>query len=270
MDNFKINISNEYSLPGNGILEGFVHSKTHEMGKFTNDLPCLIVCPGGGYHFVSEREGEPIAIDFYNRNFNTFVLTYDVAPNAVYPLALTQLACSIDHIRKNAEKYRINPDKVYVVGFSAGGHLVGCLANLHTELPCDYVDASKLDASPNGVILSYPVIYPYSHSGSYKNLLGEDFESDPRLEPLTLHKSVNKKNPPCFIWTTAEDTCVNPLATAYYTTALLENGIKCESHVFPYGPHGGATCDRRTGQEGGPLAKAKCWLDLAAEFVLGL
>jgi len=270
MENFKIDISMEYSLPGKGALEGFVHSNTPEMGKFTNDLPCLIVCPGGGYHFVSEREGEPIAIDFYNRNFNTFVLTYDVAPNAVYPLALTQLACSVDYVRRNAEKFRINPDKIYAVGFSAGGHLVGCLANLHSELPCDYIDASKLNATPNGVILSYPVIYPTSHGGSFKNPLGEDYASDPRIRKLTLHESVNEKNPPCFIWTTAEDTCVDPRATSKYLNALLDNKIKCECHLFPTGWHGGATCDGRTNIEFGALSKAGCWMDLAADFLLSL
>lgn len=270
MENVKINISKEYNLPGNGILETFVHSNSPEMSKFVQDLPCLIVCPGGGYHFVSEREAEPIAIDFYNRNYNTFVLHYDVAPNVKYPVALTQLACSIDYVRKNAKDFRIDPNKIYLVGFSAGGHLVGNLANMHSNLPCDLIDAKTLDATPNGIILSYPVIYPNSHSGSYKYLLGEDFESNPLLPSLILHKGVNDKNPPCFIWTTAEDKSVSPLATAYYTTALLEKGIKCESHVFPTGWHGGATCDRRTNLEFGPLAKAQIWTDLAHDFLSSL
>lgn len=270
MENFKVNISKTYNIPGEGTVEAFIHSDTPEMSKFVQDLPCIIVCPGGGYHFVSEREGEPIAIDFYNRNFNAFVLTYDVAPNAKYPLALTQLACTVDYVRKNAKKLRVNPDKIYVVGFSAGGHLVGSLANLHTCLPSDFIDAKTLDASPNGVILSYPVIFPTSHTGSYKKLLGENFQSDQRLPSLILHQSVNDKNPPCFIWTTAEDTCVDPTATTLYANALLINKIKCECHIFPTGWHGGATCNRSTNLEYGALKKADVWLDLASDFLLSL
>ena len=92
----------------------------------------------------------------------------------------------------------------------------------------------------------------------------------PITKRLSLDETVNEHNPPCFIWTTAEDTCVDPTATTRYANSLLLNKIKCECHVFPTGWHGGATCDNRTNQEFGPLKKAGIWMDLATEFLLSL
>lgn len=271
MYNSKIEICKEYGLPGKGTLEAFIHSDTPEMAKYVQNLPCMIVCPGGGYHFVSEREGEPVALDFYCRNYNTFVLRYDVAPDARYPLALTELACSVDYIRRNAEFFRIDPDKISVCGFSAGGHLVGCLANFWENLPCDFLDASKLAAKPDAVILSYPVIYAHSHLGSYENLLGFSDESDPLVQKLTLDKTVTQNNPPCFIWTTFEDNCVNPDATLRYADAVHKKGIKCECHIFATGWHGGATCDERTSQgDFSALKPAAQWINLADTFIKNL
>lgn len=270
MDNFTVNISSTYNVPGKATLEGFVHSDNREMHKYVQNLPCVIVCPGGGYSFVSEREGEPIAIEYYNRNYNTFVLRYDVAP-ARYPLALTQLACSVDYVRKNAEKFHINPDKIYVCGFSAGGHLVGCLANFYHDLPKDYISHEKLDAKPNAVIMAYPVIYPDSHVSSYKNLLGENFESMKILDKLTLDKTVSDKNPPCFIWSTFEDAIVNPSATLRYAAALYTHSVKAECHIFAQGWHGSATCDARTSDgDFSKLTPAAVWFDLSATFLKNL
>ena len=273
MVNEKINLSEKYAIPGNAVLETFVHSDSKEMHPFVQDLPCRLVCPGGGYWFTSEREGEPIAIDFYNRNYNAFVLWYDISQSgARYPLALTELACAVDYIRKNADKFRINPDKIYVSGFSAGGHLVANLANFWHDLPGDFISPEKLNAKPNGIVLGYPVIYPESHMGSYENLLGDRLQSDKALvEKLTLDKTVTDKNPPCFVWTTFEDRTVRPDATLRYADALNKAGVVCECHVFPYGGHGAACCDNRTitgACEG--IGRAKIWFDLCAEFLKSL
>lgn len=270
MENFKVNISELYNLPGNAVLECFIHSESKEMSKYVQALPCMIAVPGGGYHFVSDREGEPIAIDFFNRNYNAFVLTYDVAPDYRYPVQITELACAVDYIRKNSEKLRIDPDKIYLSGFSAGGHLVATLANFWHALPCDFIDASKLEAKPNGVMLGYPVIYPHGHIGSFVNLLGEN--ADEKLTKLlTLDETASEKNPPCFIWTTAGDTLVSPDSTLRYAKAMLDNGVKLECHVFPTGWHGGATCDERTNNgDFSPLERAGVWLDLADMFFKSL
>ena len=92
MINEKINLSEKYAIPGNAVLETFVHSDSKEMHPFVQDLPCMLVCPGGGYWFTSEREGEPIAIDFYNRNYNAFVYgTTFLSPERAIRLRLPNL-----------------------------------------------------------------------------------------------------------------------------------------------------------------------------------
>lgn len=265
MENKKLNISELYGIPGEALFESFIHSDTQENHKYVQNLPCMIVCPGGAYRMTSDREAEPIAIDFYNRNYNTFVLRYAVAP-ARYPLAITQLACAVDYVRRHAEELRVDPNRIFVTGFSAGGHLVGSFANLWSELPSDFVDPATLDCRPNGILLGYPVIFPESHRGSFKNLLGDDYESHPALPKLILHESVNDNNPPCFIWTTAEDAAVNPTATTSYTAALLARKIRCECHIFPTGGHGSSTCDARSNERWEQYGNAGIWLDLAAEF----
>ncbi len=270
MENYTIDICKQYGLPGTATLECFIHSDTKELHPLVQNLPCMIVCPGGGYGFVSEREGEPVAIDFYNRMYNVFVLRYNVAPDYRYPHALTQLACAVDYARKNYEKFMIDPNKIFVGGFSAGGHLVGSLANFWHSLPNDLIDSNKLNAQPNGVMLCYPVIYPQSHIGSFNNLFGDGNENNPLVKQYTLDKTASDKNPPCFIWTTAEDNCVKPDATLRYATAMYENGVKFECHIFPTGWHGGSTCDKRTNENFDALKCADVWIDLADKFFTNL
>ena len=265
----EINISKEYGLDGDATLTAFIKTHHEEVKKYNTNLDAMIIVPGGGYRFASEREADPIALEFLNRRYNAFVLRYSVVPYR-YPLSLSQLACSVDYIKKNAQEFGINPERIFVCGFSAGGHLTGCLANFWTNLPKDYIGDKEIDAKVNGVVLSYPVIYNKAHEGSYKNLLGIENVDCEQAEALSLHKSVNNQNPPCFIWATAEDTVVNPMGTIYYTTEYLKLGLKIESHLFPTGRHGGSTCDERTCEDFGGLAPAQCWIDLADRFLQSL
>ncbi len=260
-----IELSKLYKIEGTATLKCFVHDTDEEMKRYNNDLPAMIVCPGGGYGFTSRREADPIAVEFYNRKYAAFVLNYDVAPYR-YPVALTELAAAVDYVRKNAEKFRVNPDRIFVVGFSAGGHLVGNLANFWNNLPVPEANGKKLDAKPNAVVLSYPVIMPYTHAGSFANLVGTEDMSDPRIEALSLDKTVTDLNPPCFIWTTAEDQCVNPDATIQYTIALKKAGVRYETHIFADGWHGLATADDRTNADGTNMP-ARVWFDLADTFL---
>ena len=114
-----VKLSEKYGIEGNATLKCFVHDRDEEMKRYNVDLPAMIVCPGGGYCFTSRREADPIAVEFYNRKYATFVLNYDVAPYR-YPVALTELAAAVDYVRSNAEKFSVNPNRIFVVGFSAG------------------------------------------------------------------------------------------------------------------------------------------------------
>ena len=97
--------------------------------------PAMLVIPGGGYSSVcADREGWPIADAFLKHGINCFVLKYRVGPEYKYPEHLIDAALAMDHIRKNAEKYSVDPNRIYTVGFSAGGHLVGLIATKHKEV----------------------------------------------------------------------------------------------------------------------------------------
>ena len=264
-----IDLCSEYGIPGNAKLNVYLHEITNEIRgrKYTLNRPAMVVVPGGGYGMVSCREGEPIAIEFFNRGYNVFVLEYNVAPHR-FPTQITQLACAVDYVRKNAEEFSINPDNINAVGFSAGGHLVGCLANMWNNLPQDFIAGKQINAKVKSVILSYPVIGTYTHEGSFKNLLGlSEVVGVEEAEKLSLHKTVNTDNPPCFIWTTATDKCVNPMATIDYVTEYLKLGKRIECHMWPTGAHGAATCDWRTNENYAEVFPAREWVDLAERFI---
>lgn len=272
MDIKIVNLSELYGIGGTATLKCFLHKGDGEMAPYNQNLPAMIAVPGGGYHFVSEREGDPVAVEFFNRHYNAFTLVYDIAPAARYPLALTELACAVDYIKTHAEELHVDPKRVFAAGFSAGGHLVGCLANFYKNLPVSEANGKKLDAALTGIVLGYPVIMPGTHGGSFENLLGTKDMNAPEVQALSLEKTVTPDNPPCFIWTTAEDTCVDPMATVMYTTALLKNKVTVESHIFPYGWHGSSVGDERvfTAEQATNFVRVREWTDLAAKFLESL
>lgn len=273
MDIKTVDLAEIYGLKGTAPFTSYLHKATGEMERYGSvKHDALIVVPGGGYGFVSEREGEEVALEYFTRNYNTFVLYYGIAPDYRYPAALMQLAAAVDYVKTHADELHIDKNRIFVMGFSAGGHLTGCLANLYDNLPETVPSGKKLDARPAGVVLSYPVIFPDSHIGSFKNLFGSDKADDPRYDALTLDKLVSPVHPPCFIWTTAEDTCVDPMATARYIAALIKNKIVFESHIFPYGWHGSTLGDERvhSPQDAKVFERSRVWADLADKFMKGL
>ena len=230
--------------------------------------PAVIVVPGGGYAMCSKREGEPIALEFLARGFQTFVLRYENAPEGVaYPEQLTELACAVDYVKKHAQEFGVNPKEVFPVGFSAGGHLTASLTVLHEQV--EEITGKKLDCKPTAAGLCYPVIYPDGHVGSFKNLLqGFSAEKTAELEDfLSLYKRVTPNTPPAFIWSTAEDATVPPKNALLYATAMAENGVPFELHVYPKGAHGLASSTvELSGYYGDAIVKSRAWVDDCADF----
>lgn len=202
--------------------------------------PAILVIPGGGYEYCSDREGEPIALEFFNRGYNAYVLNYPCAPTR-YPAQLVVAAMAVDAIRKRAKICKTNTEKVFAIGFSAGGHLCGCLANC----PEDFAPVKPYDFRPNGVVLSYAVIGGIpTHVGSFQKLLGGMPQGETAW--LDLHTSVRDNNPPAFIWATANDPIVPAINSLRYANAYAEKGIKYELHLYHDGPHGISLADERT------------------------
>ncbi len=207
----------------------------------------VLICPGGGYGFTSNREAETFAIRFNAAGYHAFVLYYSVAPNK-HPQPLRDVTRSMCIIRDNAEKWGINKDKIAVIGFSAGGHLAGSLGTLWSK---DYLlDVPGMEPGknkPNALILCYPVITSgeFAHRGSFINLLGED-ASEEMLESLSLEKQVSCDTPPTFLWHTFSDPGVPVENSLLFANALRKNNIPFEMHIYPFGGHGLSTADRET------------------------
>ena len=206
--------------------------------------PAMLVLPGGGYGFVSDREGEPIALRFLSSGFASFVLTYSIAPIR-FPYQLSEAVMAMNYIRLNAEELCIDPNMVCAVGFSAGGHLCATLGSISD---CDAVKAvfnSRVDAKPNAVILSYPVITCHNkkgHVNSFVNLLGE--ENKDRYKELDLTNLISEKSAPAFIWATYTDGVV-PVKNALLAAEAYERvGVPFSVHVWGRGWHGLSVADK--------------------------
>ena len=201
--------------------------------------PSVLVIPGGGYEMTSDREAEPIAMQFLAAGFNAFVLRYSVKPS-IFPVALLEAAEAMRRIRTHADEWHCDADAIAVIGFSAGGHLA---ANLATSASDDVLAAHGYDADavrPNGLMLAYPVVTsgPLAHRGSFDALLG-DRKADPEaLDAVSIEKHIDAKTPPVFVWHTVPDDCVPYENTLMLVDACKKAGVSVEAHLFPSGGHG--------------------------------
>ena len=206
-------------------------------GRGAYSRPMVIVVPGGAYRFVSDREGAPVAADFFKEGYQVCVFKYLCSDKgATYPEQLLELAAAVDYIKKNSARLSVTPEEIFMVGFSAGGHLVA-----DYSLEYETINQKKntsLDASVAAVGLSYPVID--DHDDSFDNLLCgyEGAEKAALKEHLALPRLVAATTPPTFIWTTAEDRLVPSQNSLRYALALADNGVPYELHVYPKGGHG--------------------------------
>lgn len=263
------------AYPG-ATLTTYLNGATSELT--VNGRDAVIVFPGGGYAWCSEREAEPIALCFLAAGMNAFVLRYTVKTaerNGAANLApLLEAALAIKHVRDHAAKYQINPQRIFVIGFSAGAHLAASAAILwnRPEVRAVLGGAPAESARPDGMLLCYPVIsgIDHPHRGSFQILCDKENPSEEELRRFSLELQVDANTPPAFLWHTAEDGTVpveNSLAMA---RALSAFHIPYELHVFPYGVHGLALADRRTGNDGDAKAEshARCWMDLAIRWIM--
>lgn len=215
-------------------LEIYVSDK---VGNFVRNA--VMVIPGGGYQNVAcDREGEPVAQAFIPYGYNAFVLHYSVGKNP-FPSHVIQASKAMKYIRDHAEKYNINPDKVFVVGFSAGGHLAATLGTLwykeeiigRSDMPYGY-------NAPNGMMLIYPVISPKYHERSFENLFCGASDYKLRASSCSIENCVSDKTCPAFIMHTSNDRTVDVRNSLALANALAEKNIKFEMHIYPDAPHG--------------------------------
>lgn len=231
--------------------------------------PAIIICPGGGYEYCSVREAEPVALRFAAFGINAFVLRYSCV-NKMFPTALLEAAQAMAYVRSHSEELGVEPGKIMICGFSAGGHLAGSLA-VHWKKPfiTDALGGESGLYRPDGAVLCYPVITSGEkrHDGSIVNIIGADRPAD-KAELVSLEKQVTADVPPVFLWHTADDGCVPIENTLLFAAALAENKIPFACHIFEKGVHGLSLCDDCTaGYDGHINPDCGRWFPMAVDWI---
>ena len=220
-----------------GYLTCYAADNTSELG-FSRKRPAMLICTGGAYQRLSDREKEPVAIDFLAKGYSAFTLDYSVASH-LFPTQLIEAAMAVIYIRENSEKYSVDAMHVGALGFSAGGHLVGLLATMFDDEAVlkTFGERAKL-VRPDAVILAYPVVT--TNPTYYHQVTIETISNNKKsiLNKISLEKKVTQNSVPAFIWHTKEDGAVPVQNSLLLASAYAEHGISFELHVFERGVHG--------------------------------
>ena len=195
----------------------------------------VVICPGGGYAKLSmDQEGYLMAQWLAKNGIAAFVLEYRL-PNAHKEVPLEDAVEAIRTVRKKAKKYNVDPSKVGIMGFSAGGHLAASASNI-----------PAVKDRPNFSILFYPVVianHYTSHVGSFRNLLGKGF-NQADADDFSMEKLASENTPPTILLLSDDDTTVPAAGAAMYYAALRYHGVKATMYVFPEGGHGWGNYDK--------------------------
>ena len=233
MDHF----AEKLTADGRVTLTAYLHHVSQEMPQRAV-RPAMLVFPGGGYHMVSDRENEPIALSYFAAGYQVFVLKYTLGKEHTFDEALADADGAIARIRSMAEEWNLDPQKVAVCGFSAGGHLAAASGTLAKN-------------RPDAMVLAYPCILD-----SMSKVLAFPVPS--------LDKAVDENTPPAFLFHTRDDDVVPIENTLRFADALDRAGRPFEMHVFRHGPHGAALATPETGWAEANVAK---WMPLSIAWL---
>lgn len=229
-----IKLNQHYPIDGDAELE-IIIPYVNDINK-QNKSRGILICPGGAYVFVSLREGDPVALEYARKGFVTFILRYTTLKP--YPTPMHELACAVDYLRNNADKYFLDKKQLTILGFSAGGHLISSYGYLYKHP--NFLEKTKLNPEnikPNALIAAYPVITTgeYTHQESKRYITAND---DKLIELLSVENNIDSTYPPTFVWTTKEDTCVHYLNSVMYADALKNANVEHEFVLFEHLDHG--------------------------------
>ncbi|MBQ9517779.1 MAG: alpha/beta hydrolase [Eubacterium sp.] len=205
-------------------------------GEFSNikKRPAIIILPGGGYEFCSDREADPVALVYLRAGFQAFILRYSVAEYKAWRNPLDDYEKAYNMICEKSDEWAVDTGKIAVIGFSAGGHLAGCAAT---------VSACK----PHAAILGYPVL----------NRATTNFYSS---EATDVVNAVDKSTCPCFIFASRNDNTVPIANTIEFIDALNKNGVDFECHIYSDAPHGFSVADETVNMDSADMcSRAPHW-----------
>lgn len=279
-------------------LQAYVLNNSSEFQK-ERRRPAVIVCPGGGYFGTSDREAEPVAFRFAAQGYHAFVLRYTTYyqgtidfsnpppgnPKCAYPQPMFDLAKAILTVREHADRYGVDPDKIIICGFSAGGHLAASLGvHWQDDLLKEKFGPDHERWKPNALVLGYPLLdFPVQEAqaqvkaseslrGTMKKanqvLSGHPELTDEDLITLSPARHVSPLTPPTFLWHTAEDDLVYVSNSLIFACELVRHGVPFDLHIFEKGVHGLSLCDDTTAREPSHINPiAGVWVDLALNWL---
>lgn len=267
-------------------------------------FPLVLVCPGGGFLDCSINEGECVALRFVELGYHGAVLNYSTAASSAmdckYPKQLTELAQSICLIREHAKEWRVDKDKIAILGFSAGGHICASYSNMWKQKIFDEYGATE-KRKVNAVILCYPLLDMIAQREKIEQQRKTTFEMQSIIEQdqrimlmqelqnameMTLFghtpisrteaeetspvRFISSETTPTFIWHTFADNIVSPIQSIHYAERLYQYGVPCELHLFQNGEHGISLADETSAKKEKGIDKhlahwsqlVKEWLDI--------
>lgn len=203
--------------------------------------PALIILPGGGYGYCSQRESDPVAFPYLKAGYQVFILNYSVKEHSVWPNPLNDYDQTFELIKENADEWHIDTSRIAVIGFSAGGHLAACAATAAKNRPA-------------ACILGYPVIDENTTHKYNKNA--------PDASTL-----VDDKTCPCFVFASTNDGTVPIGNSIAFIKALAEKNIPFESHFYAFANHGFSTCDSQIQNRTWICTRTPDWVDDSIEWL---
>jgi acetyl esterase/lipase len=231
------------------------------LGQLPEDIPTLslflppagqasgaaiIVCPGGSYWHLSPREGPPVARWLNSLGITAFVIKNRLGPRYHHPMEVQDAQRAIRFVRAHAADWNLDPHRIGILGFSAGGHFAATSAtHFDAGNPADPDPIERVSSRPDLAVLIYPVITmfePYVHLHSRNNLLGPS-PSDELKQAASPDLHVSPQTPPCYLIATSDDTTAVVENVFLFAAALHKNHIPFEMHVFEHGKHGFAMAD---------------------------
>lgn len=261
--------------------------------------PALLICPGGAYLTLAAKEGEAVAARWLGMGYQVFVVRYkhycltrpgEVGPepmideDAHIPEQLVDLMSAMRVVHEHACEWDIDERRIYVMGFSAGAHLAGSLAERFDDAELlGRAGATPEQAKPAGVVMGYPMIsatallrpadeLPEQMRATRRllarGIFGCDHPTQEQADAIDLSLHVRPDMPRLFVWQPGEDRVVSPLETVRFVAAAVAAGVPCELHLFERGPHGVSLADESSASASEDVQpEAAAWVDACKRWL---